>query len=110
MFRQAIRSITPMKVSLVIAFLSTFAIGQALSPRDQAWELASQGKFDQAASLYEKVVASSPQDSTSVANLGWCYLELKRYQDAVNLSQKAIALDRENSYAYNNLGYSLTML
>jgi tetratricopeptide (TPR) repeat protein len=58
-------------------------------------ELAQSGDFARAAALYEKLVATSPDDARVWRQLGSCRLGEKRYREAARAFERALGLARE---------------
>jgi tetratricopeptide (TPR) repeat protein len=50
--------------------------------------------------LLENAVKARPGDPSTVHNLGWAYLQAKRYPEAYNLLQRAVAATDSSSPAY----------
>ncbi|MFH1771778.1 MAG: tetratricopeptide repeat protein [Candidatus Omnitrophota bacterium] len=69
-----------------------------------AEEAYSQGKFNEALSLYEKVEGKSLRNHNLHYNLGVLYTVLNDYNKAAQHFKKAISLNRRDEEAYYNLG------
>lgn len=44
------------------------------------------------------------ESNVAYANLSYCYLNLKKYNEALEFADKAISLDREDNYSYDTKG------
>jgi len=67
-------------------------------------ELASQGKFDQALSHYNRALQLNPKYSKTYSNLGIALKSMGRLDDAITNYRRAIELEPGYTEAYNNLG------
>ncbi|AXC13907.1 hypothetical protein ACPOL_4635 [Acidisarcina polymorpha] len=67
----------------------------------------AQQKFDEAAKVYERLVAAHPEAGHAWLQLGRCYTALGRPAEAENSFRKAIALDKTSSSARVLLGQAL---
>jgi len=63
-----------------------------------------QGRFEEAASAYEKALASNPKNFSVALQLGWCYIELGRSSKAVAGFRKALRLRSASAEAHYGLG------
>ena len=63
-------------------------------------------KYDQAIKYYEKLLVSTPNDSSILANLGFAYGELKNYKASAEKYEKAIAAGGKTSNLHYNLAYT----
>jgi tetratricopeptide (TPR) repeat protein len=68
------------------------------------------GKLDQAAAIYERIVAAHPRHAGSLQHLGVIASQLGQFERAVGLMQRAIALDDRQPAAFVNLGNALMSL
>jgi len=63
------------------------------------------GMYQEALTEFQKDMALNPDTpSTSYTNIGYIYIQLKQYQQAVNTLQKAIEQDPKNIVGQYNLG------
>ncbi|MDU0460054.1 MAG: tetratricopeptide repeat protein [Geobacteraceae bacterium] len=62
------------------------------------------GNFLEASKCFLKVIEIKPDWSPTYEMLADSYLQLKRYQDAVDISLRGIDVDPANPVIYNNLG------
>ena len=70
----------------------------------------TQGRYPEAAELFEKVVGLDPQDHYSYYNLGVLYDKMGRTEDAVRAFRKVVELAPRNTAAHYNLGRLLLKL
>jgi tetratricopeptide (TPR) repeat protein len=61
-------------------------------------------------SLWSYTLERNPANPTALNNLGFHYLELERYEEAIPLLGSAVAVDPDNLRAVLNLGFSLEEL
>ncbi|MBU4349483.1 methionine adenosyltransferase domain-containing protein, partial [bacterium] len=67
---------------------------------DFTWE-----KIDKAEILNcKKVIEENPNDATAYYNLGFTYIKLSLYKDAIEAYKQAIRINPDDANAYNNLG------
>lgn len=78
---------------------------------ERAKELMFQEQYVQAITLYEGVLRNKPDHKASLNDLGLCYTDLERYEDALSCFNRILEMDRENILAlvnrtkvYNKLG------
>jgi hypothetical protein len=72
--------------------------------------LASLGKFDEALSVYDRVIALQSDNAMAYYNRGFILQELKRFADSLEAYDRAIALQPAYASAYNNRGTVLQNL
>lgn len=70
---------------------------------EQAFQLMSNEKHEQAAELFHIVANNQPSHVQARGNLGICYLMLADYQKARHYLNQAIELDHHYQPAYDNL-------
>ncbi|HYL61243.1 MAG TPA: tetratricopeptide repeat protein, partial [Candidatus Methylomirabilis sp.] len=80
---------------LVLALLwGTCASGQTVPPTPaQAQALEQQGKLDEAARVWQAVVAQNPRDAAALASLGVVFSKQQKYPEAAAAYKKALALN-----------------
>src|SRR5207247_2544265 len=61
---------------------------------------------DKALPVLQTILAINPNYANTHGNLGFAYIGLKRFPEAVAELQQAIKLDRSNSQSRYNLGYA----
>jgi putative PEP-CTERM system TPR-repeat lipoprotein len=71
-----------------------------------AQQLLSKGRLREAATHYEVMVKTNPQDLTSLNNLAWLYGELK-HPNALAIAEKAYAASPESPAVMDTLGWLL---
>jgi tetratricopeptide (TPR) repeat protein len=69
-------------------------------------ELMGKGDFAGAAGLLEPYSQKYPKDDLVLANLGLCYLNVQRFDDAGRVLNQCVALDAQNTNAAYYLGLS----
>ncbi|HTL48700.1 MAG TPA: tetratricopeptide repeat protein [Verrucomicrobiae bacterium] len=69
----------------------------------EAYEKQTQGKLDEAISLYQKSLEVLPT-AEAYTFLGWAYSYQGRYDEAIEECQKAIDLDPDYGNPYNDIG------
>ena len=89
------------------------AVDPAESPRTEiqrGMSLYREKRYDEAAKVFEHVLASRPTHVMAANNLGFTYFKLGRLEDAVTWYRKTIELDPKRAVAYANLGDALAQL
>jgi len=77
---------------------------------EESFILHKQGKIKEALELYLKILPEKKNNSKLNFLIGIIYLQLKKFELAVNFFERTINLDKNNLGAYNNLGASLQQL
>jgi len=67
-------------------------------------------RYEEAAKVFEHVLAYRPTHVMAANNLGFTYFKLGRFEDAVTWYKKTIELDPKRAVAYANLGDALAQL
>ncbi|GKS57933.1 hypothetical protein YTPLAS18_14600 [Nitrospira sp.] len=68
--------------------------------RAEAWTLYSQGRYEQAVPIYQRILALNPTDSTAAHQLGIALMEIGRCEEAVAVFGKMGQLDAtDEAYA-----------
>ena len=85
--------------------MSTFS-GAGAPPDDfrEAMHLSGQGRFDEAAAVYEKILAQDPRSVEAHMGLSLMLTTLGRLPEAIRACQGALALRPELPELHNNLG------
>jgi protein O-GlcNAc transferase len=71
---------------------------------DYALDLHCKGKFDEAESIYRKILIDQPGNSNALHLLGVLVYQRKQYKEAEDLISRAIAIDKRIPEYRNNLG------
>jgi tetratricopeptide (TPR) repeat protein len=71
---------------------------------ERAHEVFAAKKYEQAAALYQQVIAAKPQEVSALLGLGYCQERMRRYQDAEATLKRCLQLDAENEMAMFYLG------
>jgi tetratricopeptide (TPR) repeat protein len=74
---------------------------------NDAADLASKGRFDEAIAEWEKALASEPGDARAHNNLGVALAHQGRYDEAIPHYEKALELDSQYVVIHFNLGRAL---
>jgi|GEM_PF-4229221 len=69
----------------------------------QASQHMQQGKFVEAAKLWEELLKKKPHHLIGLKNLGGCYGELGRYAEAIDCFEKALAISPKDPEMLGNL-------
>tara|TARA_B100001175_G_scaffold295438_1_gene283483 strand:+ start:398 stop:2341 length:1944 start_codon:yes stop_codon:yes gene_type:complete len=77
---------------------------------EESFILHKQGKIKEALELYLEILPEQKNNSKLNFLIGIIYLQLKKFNLAVDFFEKTINLDKNNIGAYNNLGASLQHL
>src|SRR5712691_8342588 len=75
----------------IALFLPVGVIAQAPTP-SKALTLEQQGNFEQAAQVWQAVIARNPRDAGAFASLGVVLAKLQKYPEAASNYRKALAL------------------
>ncbi|MGI6688407.1 MAG: endonuclease NucS domain-containing protein [Christensenellales bacterium] len=67
-----------------------------------AWSYSSEKNHDQAARYYEEVLKIFPKAPYAKNNLGLSFLELKKYEKALEIFDECISENIDTPYCYNN--------
>jgi predicted O-linked N-acetylglucosamine transferase (SPINDLY family) len=82
----------------------------ALAAFDQAVALHQQGRFGEAALLYELVLETQPDHFDAFYHLGSIRLQQNQFGDAAELFRRAIKLNKRSAEAHHSLALALTGL
>lgn len=74
------------------------------SQRDAAMSLMDQGRFSEAAKIFEKRIEASPNDGSLYFFLGQCQRSDGRLSEAIKTLQKAVELTPEKPFYLTSLG------
>jgi tetratricopeptide (TPR) repeat protein len=86
----------------------TLAAGKAIDGEfDSGLAAHRAGRLDEAAAVYERVIAARPDHAAAIQLLGVIATQTGRYEQAVELIGRAIALDGGQPAAYVNLANAL---
>jgi tetratricopeptide (TPR) repeat protein len=67
-------------------------------------------QIPEAIKSYVQGIKFRPNSTTAMYNLGWCYNDVERYNDAVQVLLEAVRIDSDYPAAHNELGYSYNQL
>ncbi len=83
------------KVIFIMVFmLATFSASAQQAPASQSADaLFAQSKWDQAAQAYADITATDPANGPAWQHLGECYLQLRRFDDAIKAFQHSVDLN-----------------
>ena len=65
---------------------------------------------EKAAEAANKMIELNPNDPDALFNLGFMFVQMKKYEEAIEIFDKVIALTPEMEYAHLNKGFSLYSL
>ena len=91
---------------LLFIFLLTTQVFFAQSGFETGNSLYQKGKYEQAVSAYESVLATKKQSAELYFNLANCYFKLNKVAPAIYNYQKALILIPEDSEIKNNLKFA----
>lgn len=106
-FRHTLLGDANQKLVIANADPASSAVPAGVSADDlfnAAQDAERSANYPHAAQLYSAVAAKDPDHDGIWNALGYVYIEMLRYSDAVTALQKAIAKNAYDAYAYNNLG------
>jgi tetratricopeptide (TPR) repeat protein len=81
---------------------SSASIDNSNSSFNQAYTLFEEGKYEEAITFYDKVLAINPNFTSTLFNKGLALLNLNRSEEAITFFDKVLAQEPEN----NNTLYS----
>ncbi|MFA6278373.1 MAG: tetratricopeptide repeat protein, partial [Pedobacter sp.] len=82
---------------LFIIFSLLFSSSFAQSVEEQqAMKLFQEGKKNEAAIIFEKIIASNPSNLSAINALGFMYLELGKNNEAYNVSSKGLLINKND--------------
>ena len=91
---------------LLIVFLLTTQFFFAQSSFEKGNDLYQKGKYEQAISAYQSVLASKNHSSELYFNLGNCYYKLNKVAPAIYNYEKALVLNPDDAEITNNLKFA----
>jgi tetratricopeptide (TPR) repeat protein len=91
---------------LLILFLLTTQFFFAQSSFEKGNDLYQKGKYEQAISEYESVLASKKHSAELYFNLGNCYYKLNKVAPAIYNYEKALVLNPDDAEITNNLKFA----
>lgn len=74
---------------------------------NEAQEMASRGRFDEAKRIYAQILSEKPDHLEALNNLGLIYLKEGLRKEALSLFGKSLSLKTNYPKAYNNIGVIL---
>jgi tetratricopeptide (TPR) repeat protein len=74
---------------------------------DRADRLVEQGKFEEAISIYRKVLETNPNLASADMGLGYAFIKMGEFDSAVNQYKKVVEYAPSNAEAQLNLGVAL---
>jgi len=74
---------------------------------DAGEEALDAGRYQQAVSLFKRIIQLEPAHKTAWSSLGRAYIELQQSDLAIEALRKQIEINAYDPYAYNNLGRAL---
>ena len=93
----------------ILFFLLTTQIFFAQSGFEKGNALYQKGKYEQAISAYESVLASNQHSADLYFNLGNCYYKLNKVAPAIYNYEKALVLNPSDVEVLNNLKFAQKM-
>src|SRR5436305_5098198 len=81
-----------MFIIMVFMLATLSASAQQASVSQSADALFAESKWDQAAHVYADLTANDPANGPAWQHLGECYLQLKRFDDAIKAFQNSVDL------------------
>jgi hypothetical protein len=91
---------------LLLIFLLTTQFFYAQSGFEKGNGLYQKGKYEQAISAYESILASKNHSAELYFNLGNCYYKLNKVAPAIYNYEKALVLNPEDAEISNNLKFA----
>ena len=100
-------------VGLFIAIVLFFSNVQSQSVEElmsQGNGLLSNGAYNEAVTVFKKVLSREPSNFEAQSNLAYAYLQSERYQKAINEYTKAISMSPRTALCWQNRGYAYDKL
>jgi tetratricopeptide (TPR) repeat protein len=100
-------------VGLLMCPLFFFSNAQSQAVEElmsQGSGLLSNGAYNEAITVFRKVVSREPRNFEAQSNLAFAYLQSERYANAITEYSKAIALEPRNALCWQNRGYAYEKL
>ena len=94
---------------LLILFLLTTQFFYAQTGFEKGNDLYQKGKYEQAISEYESILASKKHSPELYFNLGNCYYKLNKVAPAIYNYEKALVLNPDDAEITNNLKFAQKM-
>ena len=91
---------------IIFIFLLTTQFFYAQNSFEKGNDLYQKGKYEQAISEYESVLASKKHSSELYFNLGNCYYKLNKVAPAIYNYEKALVLNPDDAEITNNLKFA----
>jgi tetratricopeptide (TPR) repeat protein len=107
-FRRVAMADAKQELSLEAATTETAAPASGEKAADinrRAYDALTARNYDQAITLFKRVLELEPKHQTAWVNLGRAYSGLKDYDQAIAAFKKQIELNAFDEYAYDSLGY-----
>ena len=98
---------------LFIVMLLFFSNVQSQSPEElmsQGNGLLSNGAYDEAITVFKKLISREPSSFEAQSNLAYAYLGAGRYQNAVTEYTKAISMSPRTAICWQNRGFAYDKL
>ncbi|MES2573406.1 MAG: tetratricopeptide repeat protein [Bacteroidota bacterium] len=92
------------KIIFILLLTSQFFFAQ--SSFEKGNDLYQKGKYDQAISEYESILASKKHSAELYFNLGNCYYKLNKVAPAIYNYEKALILNPDDAEIMNNLKFA----
>ena len=92
-----------MAISLYFGWVPTPEGTQAKVHFDRGSRLAQEGDFDSAIGEYQEAIRIKPDYAMAYNDLGWCYYNIGRLNDAESAFKEAIKFDSQLALAHVNL-------
>lgn len=87
-------------LNLSFTFADVLTVKKMLS-----YSLILSNEYDAALEILNKALKLTPNDTTTLNMLGYCFENLERFSDALKIFGKIIEIDNDNINAYNSLGF-----
>ncbi len=102
-----------MQVKYILFLLLFFSTLTSAAQTDEAGELLKsavrlkkEGKCSNAVELLKKAIAVKPGYGAALYELGWCYNELQRYEEALTVLQQARQTEHSNHKVIYEIGFA----
>ncbi|MFC2047923.1 tetratricopeptide repeat protein [Chloroflexota bacterium] len=77
---------------------------------EEAVNLASSGRLEEAKNIFEEIILEDPRNSQILYNLGMCFTDLNQPDQAIKVLEKSIEYNPNHSNSYVALGYAYSKM
>ena len=98
-----------LNIAVIFVLLGPSVWGQGQELFDEAATAYNEGRYEEAAALYEKIIDGGEHSAAVYFNLGNTYYKLNRVAPSIYYYEKALLLDPDDPEIKENLGFAQNM-